>query len=57
MIPVDYQVVDSMSFLKRQMRDDEHPVIAYRRQGFFVENEGLDLSTILANPSSVLKLS
>ena len=55
MIPVDYQVVDSMSFLKRQMRDDEHPVVAYRREGFFVENEGLDLSTILANPSSVLK--
>lgn len=55
MIPVDYQVVDSMAFLKKQMRDDEKPVVAYKRDGFFIENEGVGLSQILANPSSVLK--
>ena len=57
LIPADFQVVDSMEFLTNQMRDDEKPVVAYKRQGFNIANEGRPLSDVLNNPSSVLKES
>lgn len=33
-LPVDLQVVDSMSFLAQQMRSDEKPIVVYQRKGF-----------------------
>lgn len=54
-IPMDLQVVDSIAFLECQMRNDEHPVIAYCREGFEVDNKGLSLQVVLSYPNLVLK--
>ncbi len=54
-IPTDLQVVDSMEFLKRQMREDEHPVVVYCRKGYAVNNPGSAFDDILKNPEGVLR--
>lgn len=54
-IPVDLQVVDSLEFLRRQMRSDERPIVVFLRPGFAIDNPGLDYEQVLANPSLVLR--
>lgn len=54
-IPVDLQVVDSLEFLKKQMRSDEHPIIVFLRPGFKIDKPGLDYEQVSANPSQVLR--
>ncbi len=54
-MPVDLEVVDSMEFLGRQMRDDEKPLIVYVREGFVVHNPGRDFAEVVDDPSTVLK--
>ncbi len=53
--PVDFQVVDSLDFVNRQMRDDEHPIILFLRPGFSIKNPGLRFESLKENPSMVLK--
>jgi len=54
-IPVDLQVVDSLEFLNKQMRSDEHPITVYLTPGFKINNAGLDFKHVLDNPALVLR--
>ena len=54
-VPVDLQVVDSMDFLKKQMREDEKPIVIYQREGFDIYNSGLSFNEVKKNSSLVLK--
>lgn len=54
-VPVDLQVVDSMQFLKRQMREDELPIVVYSRVDGIIHNPGHQYKDILRNPSIVLR--
>jgi predicted nucleotidyltransferase len=52
-LPVDLQVVASMEFLNRQMREDELPIVVYLRSGFELELSGRSFREVEKNPSSV----
>lgn len=53
--PVDFQVVDSIEFLRKQMRDDEAPIIVYVRPDCSIPNPGSLFEDVLNNPSMVLR--
>jgi predicted nucleotidyltransferase len=57
LLPVDFQVVDSMSFVKRQMRKDEHPIVVFRKEQFVVENAGISFDDVERDPTLVMKES
>jgi predicted nucleotidyltransferase len=54
-IPVDLQVVDSLQFLNRQMRADEHPITVYVRAGFDIPSAGWSYEQVVVQPSLVMK--
>lgn len=54
-MPVDIQVIDSMEFIRQQMRADEHPINVYLRKGVIIPEIGMDFSDVEANPEIVLK--
>ncbi len=55
-LPTDLLVVDSLGFVRRQMRKDESPVVLFMRDGFDeVSEAGLDFEAFIANPSALLK--
>lgn len=54
-IPVDLQVVDSMRFLDKQMREEEHPIIVYRRDAFQIHGAGPDFSLLKENSELFLR--
>jgi len=54
-LPVDLQVVDSLKFLHKQMRDDEQPIAIYIRKGFQLEVNKISLQSLTEDPSVVLK--
>lgn len=54
-IPLDLKVVDSMDYLKNEIRLDEKPIVIYCRSDFAVFNRGIDLEAVLSNPSMVLR--
>ena len=54
-IPTDLQVVDSMEFLRNQMREDERPVVVYCREGYVIAKPGKSFDEILQNPACVLR--
>lgn len=54
-VPVDLQVVDSLDFLNKQMRADEHPIIVYLTPDFKIDNPGWDYEQVLADPLLVLR--
>lgn len=54
-VPVDLQVVDSLDFLNRQMRADEHPITVYLSPDFKVDNSGWSYEQVLADPVLVLR--
>lgn len=56
-IPLDLKVVDSMDYLKAEMRSDEKPIVVYCRPGFEIFNRGVDLTEVCRNPSVVLRPS
>jgi hypothetical protein len=56
-LPLDLQVVDSMGFLKQQMRPDEDPIIVYCREGFNFGKQGKDFSEVEKNPKSFMKVN
>ena len=53
--PVDLQVVDSLEFLDKQMRPDEHPIIVFLSPALVIKNPGPDFDQVLANPVQVLR--
>lgn len=55
-IPIDLKLVDSVDFLKEEMREDEHPIVPYNRYASFY-NEGDSYSQLKNNPSSYLKVN
>jgi predicted nucleotidyltransferase len=54
LLPVDLQVVDSISFLRRQMRADEKPIRVFLRSGLEMET-GLTFDEICQTPEIVLR--
>jgi len=48
-IPIDLKLVDSVDFLKNEMRDDEHPIVPLNREKCFY-NEGDSYASFKANP-------
>ena len=55
-LPVDLQVVDSMKFLRKQMRPDEKPIVVYSRDDISSLEPGvLNFSDIKRDPSIVMK--
>ena len=55
MLPLDLQVADSMTFLRKQMRKDEFPIVVFLREGFKLQPSGKNFTEIEKNPSTVLK--
>lgn len=53
-IPIDLKLVDSVEFLKREMRDDEHPIVPYNKYDSFY-NEGDSYEMFKATPDSYKK--
>jgi len=56
-MPVDLEVVDSMAFVRKQMRDDERPIGVFIRPGVCIDELGMDFSEVEKEPSIVLKES
>ena len=54
-IPLDLKLVDSMEYLKREMRSDEKAIVGYSKDDKPVYNSGFTLSDIKANPSEYLR--
>ncbi len=53
-IPIDLKLVDSVEFLKKEMRDDEHPIVPFNKYDTFY-NEGDKYETLKANPTDYLR--
>ncbi len=54
-MPVDLEVVDSMAFVRKQMRADELPIGVFVRPGVCIDEIGMDFSEVEKEPSIVLK--
>ncbi len=54
-LPVDLQVVDNISFVQKQMRPDEKPIIVYHRAHSSFQIDGIAFSIIESSPDKVLK--
>lgn len=55
LLPVDLQVVDSIDFLKKQMRKDEKPIVVFERRESQAFQGGMDFGEIMKNPRIILK--
>jgi hypothetical protein len=53
-IPIDLKLVDSVEFLKKEMRRDEHPIVPYNKYKTFY-NEGDSYEILKANPKNYLR--
>lgn len=54
-IPIDLKIVDSQEYLKKEMRDDEHPIIAYNKYDTFYDILGDSYESLKANPMTYRK--
>ena len=54
-IPVDLKVVDSMDYLKKEMRDDEHPIVISEKDSFQVFNAGASFESLEKRPNDFVK--
>ena len=54
-IPVDLKVVDSMDYLKKEMRDDERPIIISKKEAFQVFNQGAPFESLEKRPNDFVK--
>ncbi|MCM1515092.1 MAG: hypothetical protein NC080_01525 [Paraprevotella sp.] len=54
-IPIDLKLVDSQEYLKKEMRADEHPIIAYNKYDTFYDMQGDSYAQLKANPDSYRK--
>lgn len=50
-IPIDLKLVDSVDFLKKEMREDERPIVPYSKYDSFY-NEGDSYEMLKADPDS-----
>lgn len=53
-IPMDLKLVDSVDFLKEEMRDDEHPIVPFNKYKSFY-NEGDKYAELKAHPEKYTK--
>lgn len=53
-IPIDLKLVDSVDFLKKEMREDEHPIVPYNKYEYFY-NEGDNYQYFKEHPTEYLK--
>lgn len=53
-IPIDLKLVDSIEFLKKEMREDEHPIVAFNKNKTFY-NEGDKYEALKSSPKNYLK--
>lgn len=53
-IPMDLKLVDSVDFLKKEMRDDEHPIVPFNKYETFY-NEGDKYEDLKARPVEYTK--
>ena len=53
-IPLDLKLVDSVEYLKKEMRLDEKPIMLYKR-GLTFFNEGVDFIDLVNRPNQFLK--
>lgn len=53
-IPMDLKLVDSVEFLKKEMREDEHPIVPYNKYESFY-NEGDSYEMLKRNPENYLR--
>lgn len=54
-IPIDLKIVDSQGYLKKEMRDDEHPIIAYNKYDTFYDILGDSYESLKSNPMKYRK--
>ena len=54
-IPIDLKLVDSVDFLKEEMREDEHPIIPYNKYQTFYDIKGDLYEELKQNPMKYLK--
>lgn len=53
-IPIDLKLVDSVDFLKQEMREDEHPIVPYNKYEKFY-NEGDTYEMMIEHPENYLR--
>lgn len=54
-IPMDLKIVDSQEYLRREMREDEHPIIAYNKYDTFYDMKGDKYIHLKQNPMLYLR--
>lgn len=54
-IPLDLKLVDSVDYLKNEMRPDERAIVGYSKGNKPVYNAGYTLSEVMMNPSNFLR--
>lgn len=54
-IPLDLKLVDSQSFLQKEMREDEHPIIVYDKYLDFYDKLGDSYNELKSNPERFKK--
>ena len=54
-IPIDLKIVDSQDYLRKEMREDEHPIIAYNKYDSFYDMKGDSYEILKANPTTYRK--
>ena len=54
-IPLDLKLVDSMEYLKKEMRSDEKAIVGYSKDNKPIYNSCFELSDIKAKPSEFLR--
>jgi len=54
-LPVDLQVVDGAEFLEKQMREDERPIVVFRRDDFHSVQFGISFEEVLKDPRIIMR--
>lgn len=54
-IPMDLKIVDSQDYLRMEMREDEHPIIAYNKYDNFYDMTGDKYENLKQNPMLYLR--
>ena len=54
-IPMDLKIVDSQDYLRKEMREDEHPIIAYNKYDSFYDMKGDSYEALKAHPITYRK--
>ena len=52
---MDLKIVDSQDYLRKEMREDDHPIIAYNKYDSFYDMKGDSYEALKANPLTYRK--